>query len=211
MLQVFADVPAPRRCAGCAEFGADVCDACLNALAAGATIERRDIDGLERVTALGPYEGLLRSAILAFKYAGRRVVGTRLAEALARRMTRIGDVLVPVPLHAARQRSRGYNQADVVARALAAAVAISPPTAVLRDALRRVRPTERQSALDLSARDANVAGAFAPGDDAHRLAGRSVLLVDDVVTTGATLRACAQVLRSLGAASVAAACLAARL
>ncbi len=185
-----------------------MCDACVCAIGVRTPIVRRDIDGLERVTALGAYEGMLRSAILAFKYAGRRAVGARLAEALARRMMPVEGILVPVPLHAARLRSRGYNQAEVIARALAAALG-SPPA--LGDALRRARATERQSSLDLGARDANVAGAFAPGVDALHLAGRDVILVDDVVTTGATLRACALVLRRLGVVSVAAACLAARL
>jgi ComF family protein len=109
------------------------------------------------------------------------------------------DFVVPVPLHGARQRERGFNQAHELARHL------GPP--VLRP-IRRRRRTLPQATLDAGVRQENVLGAFAPALWAgtffrrQAVAGQRIVLVDDVWTTGATLAACAQVLRDLGAGDV---------
>jgi ComF family protein len=102
-------------------------------------------------------------------------------------------VTVPVPLHAARQRARGFNQADDLARH------IGPP--VVR-ALKRIRDTVTQTTLPASERQTNVAGAFRVTREAAALRGATVLLIDDVRTTGATLDACATALKAAGTRSV---------
>jgi len=102
------------------------------------------------------------------------------------------DVIVPVPLHARRLRERGYNQAALLARELGKGVGLP----VLENALIRVRDTSPQVDLGAEERRENVRGAFHLPDD--RLVGKSVLLVDDVYTTGATLEACSLALKQRG-------------
>lgn len=151
---------------------------------------------LVRLTrAIGPYEGSLRAIIHAFKYDPR----PSLARPLAERMRGTADgvltaaaALVPVPLHPARERARGFNQARELARALDLPVL---------DALRRLRPTPPQADLPAARRHANVKGAFALTPRC-RVSGLTLVLVDDVSTTGATLNACASVLLAAGARDV---------
>jgi ComF family protein len=106
------------------------------------------------------------------------------------------DVIVPVPLHPARLRRRGYNQAALLARELGRRVGLP----VEERALQRVRATRSQMRLSAADRRRNVQGAFRCADG--RVRGRRVLLLDDVCTTGATLEACADALRAGGAESV---------
>jgi len=103
------------------------------------------------------------------------------------------DVVVPVPLHRSRLRERGFNQAADLARHLGL------PTV---SAVRRVRATATQTSLPGAQRHRNVRAAFAPARRIDRVRGRRVLLVDDVSTTGATLEACARVLKEAGAGEV---------
>lgn len=166
---------------------------------------RRRAGTLSRQAAVGPYDGTLRDIVHALKYDGRRSI----APALSARMRAAGCELlegvalaVPVPLHARRYWQRGFNQADLLAEGL------GPPVGRL---LRRVRATPPQAALPAAARHRNVRGAFgvspgavvlATGRRTARLDGLVLALVDDVCTTGATLEACARVLREAGAAEV---------
>ncbi len=187
-----------------------VCDACGDPLPAWRLADiaaqrcarcRRGVGGVERARAIGNYEGALRAIVHALKYDGRR----SLAVPLATRMRAAGhDVLtgahgvVPVPLHARRRRARGFNQAHDLARAL------GPP---VWPVLRRVRHTQPQVALPAAQRHRNVRGAFAlrrllPRGAAAALSGAIVVLVDDVSTTGATLEACARVLKEAGVREV---------
>jgi ComF family protein len=160
--------------------------------------------GLNPVTAgasLGPFEGSLRTAIHELKYRGRRRVAGRLAEEIlalpdAATLLSPGAILVPVPLHPRRLRERGFNQAELLAREIgrrSGLVAIS--------ALRRKRETAPQTGLSAAIRRANVSGAFVV-ERRGVLAGRVVVLVDDVYTTGATALACARVMRAAGALEV---------
>jgi len=113
-------------------------------------------------------------------------------------------VLVPVPLHSTRERERGFNQAELLARGLSAMLARSRNTLAPRvepRALRRTRATPPQTGLSLSARRENVRGVFAVSDPA-RVRDLVIVLVDDVMTTGATLSACASALKGAGAAAV---------
>jgi ComF family protein len=150
------------------------------------------------VRSIGPYEGALRAIVHALKYGGCRSI----APALGRLMRDAGadllthdTVIVPVPLHAAKKRRRGFNQADDLARHLGPRVV---------PALSRVRHTGSQTALTEHERQANVRGAFVPDRRWRDWRGAPVVLVDDVRTTGATLDACALALREAGAGEVSA-------
>lgn len=153
------------------------------------------------------YSGPARAALHALKYDGELRLVEPLAEQLAARWARAGvggDVLVPVPVHAARLRQRGFDQAELLARA--AGRKLNLPVA---QALERAAKTAAQHALSRRARAANVGGAFVVRPAARRaVAGRWVVLVDDVVTTGATFSGCAQALYAAGATAVSAIALA---
>jgi ComF family protein len=157
--------------------------------------------------ALGPYEGVLRDLLHALKFDRRRSLAAPLAALLRSSDDEVfkdADALVPVPLHPWRQWRRGFNQAADLAAALR--IGSLPVWA----SLRRRRSTRPQFELDAGARHANVRAAFAiagwmPWQRARwskRIAGRTLVLVDDVTTTGATLRACAELLLQHGAKEV---------
>jgi predicted amidophosphoribosyltransferase len=155
-----------------------------------------------RARAALAYDAFSRRAILPLKHADR----TDLATALAPMMLRAGrglladaDLLVPVPLHRSRLFARRYNQSALLARAIGRLAGV----AVMPDALCRVPATASLAGKDPAARAAEVAGAIAARP--HRraaIAGRRVVLVDDVLTSGATCRACTQALFAAGAAAV---------
>jgi ComF family protein len=166
--------------------------------------------GFERAVAHAVYQDELREMVHLLKYQGMRALARPLGRMLARSIERLegevgGELLViAVPLFPAKQRQRGYNQAVLLADAVLAELKRSRPGWKLRaahGAIRRVKDTESQFALTPSGRRRNLQGAFAVNDQSE-LAGREVLLVDDIYTTGATARGCAQVLRRAGAAKV---------
>jgi ComF family protein len=150
-----------------------------------------------------PYAGVARSAIHALKYAGERRLAVPLGAAIAARWAEAGaggQVLVPVPIRAERQRRRGYDQAVLLADA--AAVSLQFPAVT---ALARARPTRPQFELGRERRAENVADAFRVQDASRPgIAGRWIVLIDDVATTGATLVACANALLAGGASGVSA-------
>jgi ComF family protein len=147
------------------------------------------------------YGGALREAIHRYKYGGAWDLGRHLAPLVAPGAPDLDprgfDLVVPVPLHPRRLAERGFDQAVPLARA----VARESDLPLRPRALRRLRATAPQAGLVGEARRANVRGAFAVARPSE-VAGRRVLLLDDVVTTGATARACARALREAGARAV---------
>ncbi len=185
----------PPRCAGCDAPGSWLCLECRDGCESG------DVSGVglpARVAGL--YAGPLRTAIHRYKYRAEPGLAAELGDLVAAVLARdlaLGeriDVLVPVPLHPRRVRERGYDQTALLAQRVAARTDVP-----LRRALRRVRHARPQVELDRSERMRNVAGAFGA---AASLRGVSVALVDDVVTTGATLREAARAARRCGARRV---------
>jgi ComF family protein len=146
--------------------------------------------------AAGMHVGSLRAIVHALKYDGRRSLAAPLASLMrsaGQDLLRASEAAVPVPLHESRRRARGFNQADDLARHIGLPVV---------RALRRIRKTATQTALPAPERHANVAGAFGTTRQVLALEGASVLLIDDVRTTGATLDACASTLRAAGVREV---------
>jgi len=146
---------------------------------------------LDRARAVGPYEGALRAILHALKYDARRSLAAPIAHLMRRHGAGIldgADCVIPVPLHPSRRRERGFNQAADLARHLGL-----PAVA----GLRRIRATPTQTGLPAAQRHRNVRDAFAVLR-ARDLTGAIVVLVDDVYTTGATLDACARVLKQAG-------------
>jgi len=162
---------------------------------------RRDGFAFAQARSFASYEGTLRLLIQRLKYDGYRPLakplGRFLAEAVQRLDPQSFDVLVPVPLHRRRERRRGFNQAAL----LAAHVSKAQKIPLAASDCVRVRDTPPQTGLRAAERRKNVAGAFHVPEP-QRIRGKRVLLVDDVLTTGATAHACAQALRDAGAQGV---------
>jgi ComF family protein len=219
------DVALPRLCPACRELveGEGLCAACWSKLAfiAPPYCERLGIPfpfdggpGLLSMEALADppaygraraavrYDDVARQLVHALKYGDR----LDLAPTMGRWMARAGreliataDAVVPVPLHWRRQWARRFNQSALLAEAIAKAGA----RPVAHTALKRVKPTPQQVGLDKAARALNVQGAFRVAPDGKaEVAGRKLLLVDDVLTSGATVDACARALLRAGAANV---------
>ncbi len=212
------DLLFPRRCVGCDREGAFICQACLEdlprleppycflcarpgRLILGLCPHCRDrpleIDGIR-----SPYrmEGAIREAVHALKYRNVRALAPTLGQLLADFMEAVSmsaDIIVPVPLHPKRERSRGYNQSLLLAREVSEWSGLP----MAHDTLRRERWAVSQAdSQDEDQRRANVQGAFSAKPDLVH--GNSVIVIDDVCTTGATLEACSIALKQAGATSV---------
>ena len=153
----------------------------------------------ESAVRMGPYTGQLQDAILRMKHSAGEAVAEMLSrtftdESVAELHSRGIEVVVPVPLHWRRSWIRGFNQAATIAEELASGLRVEWQPG----ALRRVKSTPQHAQPSASARWENIRGAFAAAPRA-RVAGRTVLLVDDVMTTGATMAEAARVLKAAGA------------
>jgi ComF family protein len=217
--QHLLDLLFPPRCGGCRAAGFLLCSTCLGEIARRGRQRcqrcclpgdnqacrqcRRRWQALGGLQAVAAYEEPLRRCIQQLKYQGQTRLAGPLGQLLAATYRAYGlhaDLVIPVPLHAERQRRRGYNHACLLADACARQLGL-PLAATL---LERIRPTAAQVGLSPSERLQNVAGAFRcrPTAGTPPLQGRVVLLIDDVCTTGATLDACAAALRESGATAV---------
>lgn len=189
-----------HRCAGIVGPFVATVDGCVRC--------RAESFAFDAVLRLGPYDGVLRTAVLHLKrQAGEglaELLGALWAERDEAKFTALRlDAIVPVPLHWWRRWRRGYNQSEAIARALGQRLRLP----CMPSWLRRVRNTPSQTAQTFAGRRENVRNAFRARGRA-RLRGCSVLLVDDVLTTGATASEAAQALRKAGAARVTVAALA---
>ncbi len=200
-----ADVFFPPRCAGCDTLGAALCPDCRRAMgwvpAGQRLLDLTAPDGLDDFRAALWFTGPTQKALHHLKYRHDAGLAETLAGLVATRLGRPGSLspttlVVPVPLSPERLRERGYNQAALLARVLADrwGYRFRP------GALIRVRSTHSQVGLNRADRQRNVHGAFAA--QRRVTVGRSVLLVDDTCTTGATLHDCARALKAAGAVAV---------
>jgi competence protein ComFC len=157
---------------------------------------RGGLRGFDAAYSFGAYEGVLRELIHLYKYGRVRTLAPPLSALLARALPRdeAFDATVPVPLYWRRRLQRGFNQAELLARGLSRRTGIP-----VVKALGRVRPTPTQAGLSNSSRRQNVARAFR----SRSVQGKRILLIDDVMTTGATAASCALALKQAGARRVA--------
>ena len=191
----------PPRCILCGREADLVCDSCRRSLPM-----RLDPDALPKLSGIRaarsvwPYEGNVREIVRRYKYNGLRSLAPLLAAEMAdvlRDWNPPVSAIVHVPAHHARLRERGFDQAELLAREVSNIVGILSVSA-----LSRVRETAVQArAINVSKRAENVSGAFEV-PDATQIRRANVLLIDDVMTTGATLRESARALRKAGAAAV---------
>ncbi len=179
-----------------------VCDSCCaKILQLG---RARSVGPLDKVVSIVPYEGIYREMIAELKYSGRAELVKPLGYLIARKIKAAGlarksSVLIPVPLHPVREAERGFNQSSLLAREIAGQLGLCCEEAILK----RVHYNANQARLGKRERICNIKGAFAvERTQSDKIAGKSVILIDDIITTGATLTACAEALQSCKAGSI---------
>jgi ComF family protein len=188
----------PSRCGLCSVLGeAPICASCLQEFLPADSVRPAFDDGALRLSAtLYHYGGRAGQAVRRLKYSRATVLGGPMAALMAEGILRLGlhqyDVVVPIPIHWSRLCSRGFNQAELLCAGL---------ERVDHKALIRVRRTKPQAQLSREARMHNLIGAFRARASVQ---GKTVLLIDDVLTSGETARECAKALRRAGAKDVAA-------
>lgn len=210
------DLLFPSRCVNCKRLGSSLCAQCLATIQpitspvcarCGNPLYDRDVicsecrahpRAITQIQSVCWHDGAARRAVHALKYENRRDVVPVLSRFLAAKLVTSGlaiDLITGVPLHPTRELERGYNQADLLAIDTATARGVR-----YARVMRRTRATRDQVGLDPTERRLNVADAFSA--DTKQVAGKNVLLVDDVATTGATLDACAAALYQAQARAV---------
>lgn len=206
------DLLFPPLCVSCRRIGRWICAECWEAvswklgstcmscgvLSAGQLCETCGPvpSALRSVVAVGSFDGSIREAVHALKYEERHAIASTMGALMAQAATGIpARVVAAVSLHPGRRRQRGYDQAALLARVLGHRLGIATEAGLLQ----RTRATRQQVSLSAEERRRNVAGAFTAR---RSLSGDTVLLVDDVMTTGATMNAAAVALREAGAREV---------
>jgi ComF family protein len=218
LLRICAEMVFPRICNCCNDplpsGSALACPACRKALLYVDEWDEAFRHALGRLTEGGSVsefvvvwyferEGTLRTLMHRLKYGGATAIGEEFGRELGERILGAGlggsDMVVPLPLHASRRRERGFNQCEYIARGVSSVTGCPVRSGLLR----RIRFTPSQTSLGSLERRDNVRGAFAlRGRGSRAVKGKTILLVDDVVTTGATMRSCAETLREAGARAV---------
>ena len=218
------DLFFPKRCVGCRVLGSYICSSCFSKLSFSDrylcfVCNRASLNGLTHPICKKPftidgvysslvYAGVVKRLVYQFKYQPyvtdlQNILGELFYEGIiqheivAKALTE-KPLLVPIPLFAAKERKRGYNQAEILAQALG-----QMANSDVRSILVRVKKTESQFALDREKRQKNMQGAFVLGDkEKDTISGKIIFLIDDVVTSGATLIEAAKVLKRNGAGKV---------
>jgi competence protein ComFC len=206
----------PPRCGGCGSIGSRFCDSCLQetqiipppfCTVCGRSLEssricrdcQADPPGFTAMRSWAYFAGPLRNAMHRLKYKGDIALGDALAQPLIRLLATTDwniDLVTAVPLGVARQAERGYNQAALLAKP----IAISRGAPLRLKALRKLRETRSQVGLSVLERRQNVENAFQA--DPGSVQGKRILLIDDVTTSGATVKACTKALNQVGARQV---------
>lgn len=203
------DLLLPASCAGCGRYGAVLCSVCRDGFIPASVARDRFFapdpgvvvgDACSVALAAFRHDGITRRSLTRLKYGGAGRLAGPLAEAALptlRILVRISGpvALVPVPVHPARERERGYNQAALLARGLGSRLHLP-----VREVLARRRETTKQHRLNRAARLRNLRGAFSLADGVT--VPLRVIIVDDILTTSATLEACASTLTDAGASAV---------
>lgn len=196
------DLLFPPRCAGCEKVDAVWCAACQSEMDAIPFPSPRTLEPDSHLTGLaatGPHDGKLQQAIWSLKYENNRALAACLGQRLGQRLKTLDwniDMIVPVPLNANRRRQRGYNQSELMAQQMPAAATVL----LMPQAIDRAIDTRSQVGLNMQERKENMQGVFRA--DPQAVTNKTILLVDDVCTTGATLEACAQAALDAGASAV---------
>lgn len=161
-----------------------------------------DISYCDGAISVFQYTGMVKESLIRFKFYNKPSYYRTYARLIADKLSKVTDikqyhVVMSVPLHSHKEFSRGYNQAHLISKALSKDLKLPECSHLMK----RYRYTEAQSLLDKQKRDQNVKGAFSVAS-AKRIKGKSVLLVDDILTTGSTLEECSRMLKQAGALKV---------
>lgn len=207
----------PRYCAGCGTNGAYICSSCIEALVTPPPICPQccmpSLDGfaharctkslgIDRLNVGLPYRGCVQKLLKQVKYKSAWDVLSDLSDIWCVRMTLVEllpekCIVTSVPMYARKERERGFNQAEIFAQKVSVRFSLHYSPLLVR-----TRQTQPMFGLDKKERHSNISGAFAAAAEARRLDGMTVLLADDVWTTGSTIRECAKVLKRRGASCV---------
>ncbi len=191
----------PCFCVGCGKVGGYCCLKCEKSIMLKYHFvgfeDEPEISSLDGLVVMAKYEGVLKKLIHAFKYQFIKSIGGKLSLLMAKNLNISGEsMLTFVPLHSEKEKYRGFNQAKVLAEGVSEITGIE-----CRSVLLRLEKAATQSLLERKERLKNVEGIYAL-DGEWDLNRRDIILVDDVATTGATLNACAKVLKQVGARQV---------
>lgn len=179
-----------------------ICDYCLELFSPKAERVTRDFSHVDEAYSCFYYGSLLREAITSFKFANKRYLSLVFGEILIDKIFYLGlnkkvDLLVPVPIHKETLKKRGFNQIDLLAEEICANTKIKES----KDNLIKIKMTQEQARLDQDARKTNLLGSFLVKRP-EEIRGRTILLLDDMITTGSTIEEGAKVLKKAGALKV---------